>query len=62
MTSQNVTKLFQVFSFKGEISPVRKLAQVPITLSFLFTWLCSVSSLLNQFLVTCHWLNPMRSL
>jgi len=61
MTSKNVTKLFQVFFFRGETSPVRKLAWAPITLSFLFTWLCLVSSLLNQSLVTSHWLNPMRS-
>lgn len=61
MTSKNVTKLLKVFSFKGEISHVRKSAQVPITLSFLFTRLCLVSSLLNQPLVTYHWLNPMKS-
>lgn len=57
MTSRNITKLFQVFPFK-EVSSVRKLAWVPITLSFLFTWLSLVSSLLNQSLVTYHWLNP----
>lgn len=61
MTSKNFTKLFQVFSLKGEISPVRKLARVPITLSFLFTWLGLVSSLLNQSLVTYYWLNSMTS-
>lgn len=56
MTSKNVTKLFQVFFFfyKGEINPARKLAQMPITLSFLFTWLCLVSPLFNQSLVTYH--------
>lgn len=58
MTSKNVTKLFQIFPFKGEVSSARKLAWVPITLSFFFTWLCSVSSLLNQSLVTYHWLTP----
>lgn len=57
MTSRNITKLFQVFPFK-EVGSVRKLAWVPITLSFLFTWLSLVSSLLNQSLVTYHWLNP----
>lgn len=61
MTSKYVTICIQVFSFKGQVSSVRKSAQVPITSSFLLTWLCLVSSLLNQSVVIYHWLHPMRS-
>lgn len=50
----NVTIPIQVFSFKEEV-------QVPITSSFLLTWLCLASSLLNQPLMIYHWLDPMRS-